>query len=105
MKVWNHEETIGGAPIAYTPPGVLTKINNIREPEGRIHWAGTETALVSQGYMDGAIESGIRVSKELLRRFKGEDVATQSAPVPTSKWYSQISTFKRPSWLSKFLWW
>jgi hypothetical protein len=55
--------------------------------------------------MDGAIESGIRVSKELLRRFKGEDVPTQSAPVPTSKWYSQISTFKRSSWLSKFLWW
>ncbi len=51
------------------PPGVLSRINNLREPEGRIHWAGTETALISQGYMDGAIESGIRVSKELLERF------------------------------------
>lgn len=69
MKIWNDEESLGGAPTAYTPPGVLTKINNIREPEGRIHWAGTETALVSQGYMDGAIESGIRVSKEILERF------------------------------------
>ncbi len=63
MKVWNNEESIGGAPTGYTPPGVLTKISNIREPEGRIHWAGTETARVSTGYMDGAIESGIRVSK------------------------------------------
>ena len=55
MKVWNNEESIGGAPTGYTPPGVLTKISNIREPEGRIHWAGTETARVSTGYMDGAI--------------------------------------------------
>lgn len=41
IKVWNEEESIGGAPCAYTPPGVLTKMNDIREPEGRIHWAGT----------------------------------------------------------------
>lgn len=32
MKVWNEEESVGGAPCAYTPPGVLTKINNIRDP-------------------------------------------------------------------------
>ena len=61
-KVWNEEESIQGAPTGYTPPGVLTKISDLRAPEGRIHWAGTETARVSQGYMDGAIESGIRVS-------------------------------------------
>jgi len=30
-KIWNHEESVGGAPTAYTPPGVLSKINNIRE--------------------------------------------------------------------------
>lgn len=70
MKIWNEEESLGGAPTAYTPPGVLSKISNIRAPEGRIHWAGTETALISQGYMNGAIESGIRVSKEILDRFK-----------------------------------
>lgn len=63
MKIWNEEESLGGAPTAYTPPGVLSKISNMRAPEGRIHWAGTETALISQGYMNGAIESGIRVSK------------------------------------------
>lgn len=63
MKVWNEEESVGGAPTGYTPPGVLTKISSMRHVEGLIHWAGTETASISQGYMDGAIESGIRVSK------------------------------------------
>lgn len=76
MKIWNEEESLGGAPTAYTPPGVLSKISNIRAPEGRIHWAGTETALISQGYMNGAIESGIRVSKEILDRFKEETPVT-----------------------------
>lgn len=65
-------ESVGGAPTCYVPPGALTKIDDIRRPEGRIHWTGTETALISSGYMDGAIESGVRVSKELLERFKAQ---------------------------------
>jgi monoamine oxidase len=42
----------------------------MRQPEGRIHWAGTELAIKNQGYMDGAIESGKRAAYEILRRFK-----------------------------------
>lgn len=61
--MWNQIESIGGAPTAYLPPGIITKISDLQRSEGRIHWAGTELANVSQGYMDGAIESGIRVSK------------------------------------------
>ena len=30
----------------------------LREPVGPIHWAGTETATIWNGYMDGAIRSG-----------------------------------------------
>jgi monoamine oxidase len=47
---------------------VLTQITDLRKPEGRIHWAGTELATVSTGFMDGAIESGKRVAKEILSR-------------------------------------
>jgi len=32
---------------------------------GRIHWAGTETADLSNGYMDGAVRSGQRVAAEV----------------------------------------
>ena len=38
----------------------------LREPVGRIHWAGTETAEVWNGYMDGAVRSGERVAREVL---------------------------------------
>jgi monoamine oxidase len=38
----------------------------IREPVGLIHWAGTETATVFAGYMDGAVRSGERAAAEVL---------------------------------------
>ncbi|MGZ4193996.1 MAG: FAD-dependent oxidoreductase, partial [Solirubrobacteraceae bacterium] len=33
---------------------------------GRIHWAGTETATVWTGYMDGAVQAGKRAAGEAL---------------------------------------
>jgi monoamine oxidase len=61
-EAWEDEETIGGGPTGIFGPGVLTQISDLRKPEGKIHWAGTELATVSTGYMDGAIESGTRVA-------------------------------------------
>jgi monoamine oxidase len=47
--------------------GVLTQFGSLlSEPVGRIHWAGTETATVSHGAIDGAVRSGERVAEELL---------------------------------------
>jgi monoamine oxidase len=39
----------------------------LREPCGRVHWAGTETATDHEGYMEGALESAERVAGEILR--------------------------------------
>ncbi len=39
----------------------------LRAPVGRIHWAGTETAEVFTGYMDGAVRSGERAAAEVRR--------------------------------------
>jgi len=48
-------------------PGVMTTLGKvIREPHGRVHWAGTETATKWIGYVDGAIRSGERAAKEVL---------------------------------------
>ena len=38
----------------------------IRAAVGRIHFAGTETAGVSHGAIDGAVRSGERVAQEIL---------------------------------------
>ena len=49
------DSTSLGSPVVNYPPGVLSQIEELRAPEGRIHWAGTEMATVSTGFMDGAI--------------------------------------------------
>jgi monoamine oxidase len=64
---WSAERWSGGCYGAHAPPGALTQFGPaLRDPCGPIHWAGTETASVWAGYMDGALRSGERVAAELL---------------------------------------
>ena len=66
---WSAQRYSGGGPIAVAPPGVLTTYGvALREPVGRIHWAGTETATYWNGYLDGAISAGERAAREVLER-------------------------------------
>jgi monoamine oxidase len=64
---WAEEVWTRGCYVGYTPPGVLTGFGSaLREPVGRVHWAGSETATVWNGYMDGAVSSGERAAREVL---------------------------------------
>jgi monoamine oxidase len=64
---WAEERWTRGCFMAHMPPGVLTQFGRaLRAPVGRIHWAGSETATVSHGSIDGAIRSGERVAAEVL---------------------------------------
>ena len=65
---WSDEEYTRGCYGAYLPPGVWSDYGYaLRAPVGRIHWAGTETAEVFPGYMDGAVRSGERAAVEVRR--------------------------------------
>ncbi len=44
----------------------------LREPAGRIHWAGTECGHVWSGYMEGALQSGEQVADEVDTALAGE---------------------------------
>lgn len=37
----------------------------LREPVGRVHWAGSETSAVWNGYLEGAVRSGERAAREV----------------------------------------
>lgn len=64
---WSEEVWSGGGMIAHWPPGVITSFGPaLLEPFGRIHWAGTETSTRFHGTINGAIESGERVAREVL---------------------------------------
>lgn len=38
----------------------------LRKPHGRVFFAGTETATIWSGYMNGAVEAGERAAREIL---------------------------------------
>jgi monoamine oxidase len=53
--------------MAHFTLGTLTRYGSVlRAPFGRVHWAGTETATISHGAIDGAVRSGERVAAEIL---------------------------------------
>ncbi len=66
-KDWTAEQWSQGCYGAVMPPGVLTTVGHLmRKPFGAVHWAGTETATEWSGYVEGALESGDRASREVL---------------------------------------
>jgi monoamine oxidase len=61
------EEWSRGCYAGLMGPGVWTSLgSSLRTPVGRIHWAGTETSDVWNGYIEGAVRSGERVVKECM---------------------------------------
>lgn len=66
---WAAEEWSGGGPTSNFGPGGWSECGPaLREPIGRIHWAGTETATVWSGYMEGALQAGERAAAEVVAR-------------------------------------
>lgn len=65
---WLAEPWSLGGYTAYMPPGVMTGYGDtLRDPCGRIHWAGTETATEFPGYLEGALQAGVRAAGAILR--------------------------------------
>jgi monoamine oxidase len=54
-------------PVGLVPPGAMVEYGTaLHAPVGRAHWAGTETATVWTGDMDGAVQAGKRAAGEAL---------------------------------------
>ena len=65
-QAWAAEEWSGGGPTSNFGPGGWSETGQaLREPVGRVHWAGTETATVWSGYMEGAMQAGERAAAEV----------------------------------------
>ncbi|XP_071508683.1 probable flavin-containing monoamine oxidase A [Diadema antillarum] len=67
-KDWITEPYNGGCPVNLCMTGAAEFWDAIREPFGRIHWAGTETATYWNGYLSGAVQSGLRAADEVASR-------------------------------------
>jgi len=64
---WAAQQWSRGCPVGIPSPGTLLAYGSrLRQPVGRVHWAGTETSDYWNGYMDGAVRSGERAAAEVL---------------------------------------
>lgn len=63
-KCWDNDDWSRGAISVYDVGQMKTYIPSIARPEGRVHFAGEHTSRWT-GWMQGALESGIRVAKEV----------------------------------------
>jgi monoamine oxidase len=71
-KDWNAEEFSGGCYVASPKPGTFRNaVPSLRSAHGAVLFAGTETAVIWAGYMDGAVRAGERAAKQALARLDG----------------------------------
>jgi monoamine oxidase len=63
-KCWDEDEWARGAYAWFRPGQMSALLPHIARAEGRIHFAG-EHASTSPGWMQGALESGNRVAREI----------------------------------------
>ncbi len=73
---WEHQPWIGAAYANYNPP--FSEHPELASPEGPIHFAG-EHASGSRGWMQGALQSGLRAASEIDATVTGERSRTTVA--------------------------
>jgi monoamine oxidase len=64
-KCWDEDEWARGGTAYYKPGQFSSLLPHVARPEGRIHFAGEHTSVWIDGWMQGALESGNRVAREV----------------------------------------
>ena len=64
-KCWDDDERARGGSAYYKPGQFGSLLPHVARPEGRIHFAGEHTSVWIDGWMQGALESGERVAREV----------------------------------------
>lgn len=64
-KCWDEDEWARGVSAYYKPGQFGSLLPHVARPEGRIYFAGEHTSVWADGWMQGALESGNRVAREV----------------------------------------
>ncbi|OWF40103.1 probable flavin-containing monoamine oxidase A [Mizuhopecten yessoensis] len=75
-KDWSEELFIEGAVAAVSTGAMRNFAAGLREPQGRLHFAGSESAREWDGYMSGAVQAGIRAATEILHQLRPGSVSS-----------------------------
>lgn len=95
-KCWAEDPWARGAVADPTPGQMITLLQHITQPEGRIHFAGEHTSPWA-GWMQGAIASGVRAAREASVARAGDDCAGRG-PIEVSATSSRQSPGAPNEW-------
>jgi monoamine oxidase len=76
---WPSQPWVMGSYACYAPGQWTTLRGAPGDIEGRLHFAGEHTALATQGFMEGGVESGERAAAEVLERLRIAPAARAAA--------------------------
>jgi len=67
LSTWHNDEWVRGVYTVKTPLTPLGNAEMLAEPVDGIHFCGEHTSVNYYGYMEGALQSGIRAATEILK--------------------------------------
>ena len=71
---WATDEVSQRTWSMYRPDQTVARLSELQQAEGRVYFAGSDVANGWNGFIDGAIESGIRASREVHSELFGRRV-------------------------------
>ncbi|XP_069102644.1 probable flavin-containing monoamine oxidase A isoform X1 [Argopecten irradians] len=106
-KDWSEEQYIEGCVAAVTTGAMRNFASGLRKPQGRLHFAGSESALQWGGYMSGGIQAGVRAATEILYHLRPGAVTSEellgTAYCPSYKPPTHLRKKQESSLLSRTL--
>ena len=69
--IWEHDAWAGGGYAAFTTSYDPALRQWLAQPHGRCFFAGEHTSVRWQGYMNGAVESGLRAAFDVITAAQG----------------------------------
>ncbi|XP_059542217.1 L-amino acid oxidase-like [Myotis daubentonii] len=81
LKHWSLDPLVGGAFAVFAPYQSKDYVPRLSQPEGRIHFAGEHTCL-PPGWIDTAIQSGLRVARNIQAAVDQEARGGRPLPIP-----------------------
>ncbi|OWF36585.1 probable flavin-containing monoamine oxidase A [Mizuhopecten yessoensis] len=75
-KDWSEELFIEGALAGVSTGAMRNFAAGLREPQGRLHFAGADGAIEWDGYMSGGVQAGIRAATEILHQLRPGSVSS-----------------------------
>jgi monoamine oxidase len=82
---WCADEFARGTWSVFRPGQLTGALGALQAPHGRVVFAGADLANGWNGFLDGAIESGLTAARTVSHLFRGERTGRDGEPMDTTR--------------------